>query len=312
MELQSGAGGRPRLIRSGGFWRGRDEFGNLERELNETKYPSAAVRKLVRVGNDQAVSVLMTYLSTHLHDDSLYRDFGDYSYDLRSDITELIGKRLGIGPIARNGAGAFALSSEKWLAWWERSKGKAVTLSISGDFQDPYLKCLARKVEWGFPNAIYDLANTGGPHVVDILRILEDVGEPSFTLETIHDRAMLGLVKLGDEQALKAIAQKLDNGQSQWIGALQLIGGKEAVAILVNAFDSPTFLGEFRTRITPKDLAEYERGKDNFIVSTLATMIEYPPHFADPIEGQKKQWQEWWEKNKDTAQFVRPPITTYE
>ena len=123
---------------------------------------------------------------------------------------------------------------------------------------------------------------------------------------------MLGLVKLGDEQALKAIAQKLDNGQSQWIGALQLIGGKEAVAILVNAFDSPTFLGEFRTRITPKDLAEYERGKDNFIVSTLATMIEYPPHFADPIEGQKKQWQEWWEKNKDTAQFVRPPITTYE
>jgi len=255
----------------------KDEFEGLQRELNDTQYRSAAVRKLVRVGSDQAVSVLMSYLSDHLHDPSLYKDFGDYAYDLRSDITGLIGTHLGVGPITKDGR--FALPLEEWLAWWERNKGTAKTISISSDIQDPYLKCLARKIEWGFPDAIYDLANAGGPQVVHVLKALEGVGEQFFTLDNIHGRAQFALAKLGDQQALNEIAHELDYGEfTQCVRALQLIGGKRPVTILVDAFDSPAFLGEFRSRLTPKDLAEYERGKDTLVISALTSMID-PPSF---------------------------------
>jgi hypothetical protein len=287
------------------------EFDDLARELNDSKYPSAAVRKLVRVGNEQALSLLMTYLSAHLHDPALYKDFGDYSYDLRTDITELIGKRLAVGPLTADGH--FAVSSEEWLAWWERNKGKPVVVSISGDFHDPYLACLARKVEWGFPDAIYDLINAGGPEVVHALRTLRGVGEQFFSLDNIHGRAELGLAKIGDEQALSDVALALDRGEfTQSIKALQLIGGGKAVDLLMNAFDSPTFLGEFRTRVTPKDLAEYERGRDTLIISALEVIIENPPHFSGALEIQKKQWQQWWAKNESSARFVAVAMPSYE
>ena len=54
-----------------------------EKELNDPQSLYRAVPKLVRVGTDRAVSILMVYLSAHISDKSLYHNFGDYSSDLR-------------------------------------------------------------------------------------------------------------------------------------------------------------------------------------------------------------------------------------
>src|SRR5260370_766896 len=79
-------------------------LGQLKEELNETKSSSKAVAKLVRVGADEAVSILMVYLHAHLHDNSLHQDFGDYIFDIRGEVIESLSKQLHIGPMMPNGA----------------------------------------------------------------------------------------------------------------------------------------------------------------------------------------------------------------
>ncbi len=178
---------------------------------------------------------------------------------------------------------------------------------------DPYLKCLTRKVEWGFPDAIFDMANLAGPQVIAVLKNLERVGEQTFTLNTIHGRAQFALAKLGDEQAFQAIVHELDFGEfTQCINALQLIGGKKSEDALVKAFDSPNFLGSSRLRLTPETIAKYEKDRDTAIASALHNMIADPPDFTGEPEERKNKWKEWWARNRDTVQFVVPPMRTYE
>jgi hypothetical protein len=42
-----------------------------------------------------------------------------------------------------------------------------------------------------------------------------------------------------------------------------------------------------------------------------ATMVTSPPETQTTAETAKK-WKDWWAKNKDTAQFVKPPVKNYE
>lgn len=285
----------------------------LEQELSETKLPYVAIDKLVRIGTDKAISALMTFLLTHLSDNSLYVDLGDASEDVRQYIISALAKHLQIGPLAQNGN--FSVALQDWVAWWDHSKGRPIALSISNELQDPYLKCLARKVEWGFPNAILDLANSSDHHVSSILRkltLIGDAGVASFSLGTVRGNAIVGLAKLGDEQAFKAIVHELDGiGYGGAIEELQLISGKNAVQALIDAFDSPTFMLEHLKRYRgTKSLAYYVRDRDEHILTSLGKMLANHPVTIG--RESKKEWKKWWLSNKETAKFLPSVRGAYE
>ena len=98
------------------------------------------------------------------------------------------------------------------------------------------MQCLARKVEWGFPDAIFDLGSTGGPDIVEVLRKLTTVGDTrdEFAgLDTIRGRAQWALARLGDEEQFKNLVTELDDeGFEGAIKELQQIGGRRAVQAL--------------------------------------------------------------------------------
>ena len=149
-------------------------LGELEEELNDSKTSYRAVPKLARVGSDAAVAMLMTYLRAHVSDPSIPRNVCDYCTDLRSTLVGDLSEQLHIGPVGPDGSSLTA-SWQEWMAWWDQNKGKPIVLSISGEFRDPYLQCLARKVEWGFPDAIFDMVRTPDPQVIPILRLWRDL-----------------------------------------------------------------------------------------------------------------------------------------
>ncbi len=282
----------------------------LENELNDPASSYKAVPKLVRVGTDRVVSVLMGYLSAHISDHSLHHDFGDYSSDLRRTLIESLSEQLQVGPILPTGF--FSLSPSDWLTWWDQNKGKPVALSISGNLHDPYLQCLARKVEWGFPDAIFDMARTRDPQVIPVLRFLARFGNPQrrpFVLATLQGRAQLGLAQFGDQDELQTINQELDiSGFGSAIEELRQLGGPVGVAALIDALDSPNFLTQYRG--TP-GFQRLVNERNQSIEDALARMVISPPETL-VTPGTAKRWKAWWEKNKNTAQFVKPPVTTYE
>jgi hypothetical protein len=298
----------------------KDAIEQLEQEINRTKYPYDAVGKLVRVGTDQAISILMTYFVAHVHDDSQYIDLGDTGTDLRYILTSSLAANLHIGPRFENGT--FMLNYADWLDWWKQSQGKRIALSISSGLLSPYSACLARKVEWGFPDAIFDMADAADPDLIPVLKTLERVGPQKLTLETkttsapnysIHGRADVALAKLGDEQAFEAVVDGIDFGEyAASIQALTLIGGKHSAQALIDSFDDPHFMTDFRQRLPPETITDRENDRDEMIVSSLRGMVAHAPHFSGSLKEQKHKWQDWWAKNKDTTQFVKPPVKNYE
>jgi hypothetical protein len=285
----------------------------LEQELNRIRSPFdvGAVNKLVAVGTDKALSILMTFLVVRFSDSSLVVDLQDASEDLRQEIVKEIASRLQVGPLAPNQT--FSVSLQDWVTWWNQVKGQAIVLSISTGLHDPYLRCLARKVEWGFPDAIFDLATSKDPQVLPVLRKLAEFGDHrgrSFNLKTIRGRAEFGLAQMGDQEELATIKGELNGpGYTGAIEELRLLGGKDAVTALINAFDSPDFLPQYRG--FKKTYQRELNKRDQDIQKALIKMVVSPPETKMTPEGREK-WKDWWAKNKGSAQFTVPPVKSYE
>jgi hypothetical protein len=58
----------------------------------------------------------------------------------------------------------------QWKAWLEKYKGQHLSRPVFESVSDPYLQCLARRVEWGHRDAILDIATFGGPSAEPILK----------------------------------------------------------------------------------------------------------------------------------------------
>ncbi|MGH9742865.1 MAG: hypothetical protein ACRD51_10990 [Candidatus Acidiferrum sp.] len=292
----------------------------LDQELNHSKAGGYAVEKLIRVGTDRAFSLLVAFLRAHTSDSSLQQDYGDYGDDVRRHIAAGLSALASDSPTNVDPAHPY----NAWLDWWEKRGGR-VALSISAQEHDPYLACLARKVEWGFPEAILDMANTGNPQAIPILMSLERVGASVYTLNSIRGRAQFALAKLGDDEALGSIQQAVnDYGALADVDMLWKIGGRRPVSILVDALGSnfPRQTYGAASPPNPKDrknyaeyqmrAAKYKTDTDNAILNTLKAMVADPPNLSGEIESRKKQWKEWWAKNEDTTQFVKPTATAHE
>lgn len=292
----------------------------LEKELHTSPGGGYAVEKLLHVATNRGYALLMAFLKVHISDSLLTHEYGDYNDDVRWHI---------IGGLSSFAAGLPndvdpAHPFDSWLAWWEQRKGDVV-LSISGRVDNPYLACLARKVEWGFPDAIFDMGNSGNTQAISLLKSLERVGAPVYTLNSVRGRAQFALAKLGDEDSLASIGRAVsDYGASADIDMLWKIGGPAAVDILLRALDS-TFPRQTHGASIPPDpkdkknfaayekiAAEYKQSTDSAILNTLSAMVADPPPLSGGLDSRKEQWRDWWRKNRTTAQFTRQRIRAYE
>jgi hypothetical protein len=292
----------------------KDAFEQLEQELNGTKHGGWATDKLLRIGNDKAISILMSFLVAHLTDDSLYVDMGDTGSDVRYAIIH------GLAPVLRNPPsepnGNITVTLEKWAVWWEQNKGKPLTLAISDDLEDPYLRCLARKFEWGFPEAILDLGATGDSQAIPALRKLTQIGDKRLRLSgtnTVRGRAQTALAKLGDPDEFRAIVDELESpGCFDAVVKMQYIGGRKAVEALIESLKGANFLSEYPDyKNDGLNAPRLKLGHDQAITNTLAKMVVSPAAItAKP--GSKKLWLNWWAKNGETAQLIKQTYVTFE
>lgn len=276
----------------------------LRDELN-SQHGGDSIEKLLRVGSNEAIAALMGYLHNHANDAALSRRYGDYTVDTRLAILKGIARLIPNPPA--DSSGGFDLSIQTWLDLWNQGKIQALSLPMPAD---EYLQCLARKIEWGFPDAILDLANTGDMRVVPALQILTRVGDQASTLNTISGRARFALAKLGDQAEFSRVVKGLEtSGYPGVIEELRLIGGKEAVGALVNALGDPNFLPEHKQY--QQMYAREVNDRDKAIEDALSKLVSSPPR-AKPNQNKKELWKEWWYRNKQSVQLVATQTRTYE
>jgi hypothetical protein len=258
--------------------------------------PSRAIQKLLLVANERAISILLAHLAAH--PEPVTEGYAiDNPYDVRRMLI------IGLANIVENTLiktdGKYRGSLEDWVDWWTQGKEKPISLSIRNDIQDPYLECLCRKVEWGFPMGMVDLGATGDPRVVPIIRKLARmgyayegyVGSRSPYIWLRHDYVETVLAKWGDAEALEFVVHELEtNAHQTAILNLHIIGGKKAMAALLDANVNP-------------DYAMVNRP----LFYALSQMVEDRPLPGDaaPTAKNLHKWEEWWPKNKDTAKFVK-------
>jgi hypothetical protein len=286
----------------------------LEQEMNRTQHGGWATGKLLRAANDQSIAILMTFLVAHLTDNSLYVNMGDYGSDVRYAIVDGLSLALQNPPSETSGVPTVTL--EKWAAWWEQNKGKPLTLVISGDLQDPYLQCLARKFEWGFPEAILDLGAAGNSQTMPALRKLTQLGDQRLRasgINTVRGRAQAALAKLGDVEEFKAIADELESpGCFDAVIKMQYIGGRKAVEALIESLKGANFLSEYPDyKNDGRNAPRMKVGHDQAITNTLAKMVASPPEITGK-PGSKRMWLAWWAKNSETAQIIQQSYFAHE
>jgi hypothetical protein len=149
----------------------------------------------------------------------------------------------------------------KWKAWLRKYKGQRFARPVSENVADPYLQCLARRVEWGLPDAMLEIARSGDESASFVLRMFPApiAGQPFGARKLFPEilkyedgiperyRQAQGnleaaLAKIGDQQMLEQISTELTDFPYYWdfapveaVRKLKYIGGHPAVDILIGA-----------------------------------------------------------------------------
>jgi hypothetical protein len=271
-------------------------FVELDAELKgKIGSPVWAINKLLLVNNPQSISMIMAYLDKHRGPITLGCEI-DACYDDVPVIYGALADGIVNAPVQRNGK-----YKGDWLLWWKHET--PIPFSISGNLQDPYEQCLARKIEWNFDMALVDLGGTGDQRALPGIKKFGSMGYalneylgpraqyPSY-IWLRHDYVETALAELGDAAQFSVILAHLKTNSFQTeIQKLQIIGGKDAVEALVNSskYFNTAWGGPF--------------------LKALSQMVQNPslPPGAQPSEQNIRTWKEWWAKNKNTARFVRVP-----
>ncbi|HXY24651.1 MAG TPA: hypothetical protein VEI73_08370 [Candidatus Acidoferrum sp.] len=205
------------------------------------------------IADDSALIDLIEYLIAHANDPRMYHWFGDYGADARngllSEIDTIRRRRIVPDlPLADYSDAGIA----QWKAYLDKHKGRQMTFPAYEDVADPYLQCLARRVEWGYPDGILAIAAEGGPQTLPILKkfprpwkseMLGYFNTVPFnpTWVAIQGNTQVALAQLGDEEMYQQIVAELNgNGNAyQAVRKLQYLGGKRAFEALIKALDTP-------------------------------------------------------------------------
>jgi hypothetical protein len=219
------------------------------------------------IGDDWALQTLVEFLIQHANDPRMVVQHGptDAPYDGRSGIlTEIRGiARRHVVPDLPD-ADYSPSGIAQWKAWLGRYKGQHLSTPVFESVSDPYLQCLARRVEWGHPDAILDIATFGGPSAEAILKqfpaprsgevmgareLFPDVlqnedGRPDADSE-IQGNVQAALLRFGDQGTAFQVASELNSFAISYgyfpleaIRKLRFAGGKTAVGVLVDGLGS--------------------------------------------------------------------------
>jgi len=152
----------------------------------------------------------------------------------------------------------------QWKAWLEKYKGQHLSRPVFENVSDPYLQCLARRVEWGHPDAILDIATFGGPPAEAILKqfpapragevmgarqlfpeILQNEDGIPDVYGQIQGNLQAALLRFGDQKIAAQVATELNElpiypgyFPFEAIRKLRFAGGKTAVGILIDGLGS--------------------------------------------------------------------------
>jgi hypothetical protein len=206
------------------------------------------------IGDDRALLALIHYLVDHAEDPAMIEDFGDYSVDRREgllqDIDSIRRRRRVPGlPIADYSPAGIA----QWKEYLATHEGQQLTFSVYPNVSDPYLQCLARRVEWGYPDAILAIAASGNNSAAYILRQFPPPTQkalmgfaqsgPFSNLRRwsfIQGNIQVALAQLGDQEMFDRIVSELGGAFAyESVRKLEFLGGKPAVDALVNALSVP-------------------------------------------------------------------------
>jgi hypothetical protein len=152
----------------------------------------------------------------------------------------------------------------------EKYKGQHLSTPVFESVSDPYLQCLARRVEWGHPDAILDIATFGGPSAEAILKqfpaphagevmgarelfpeiLQNEDGTPPLDSQ-IQGNLQAALLRFGDQEIAHQVATEL-NEFPIWPGyfpleaiwKLRFAGGKTSVGILIDGLGSSNRLSQ--------------------------------------------------------------------
>jgi hypothetical protein len=276
----------------------RQAMKELDEELNGKPTfggPTMAIAKLLFVANGRAIKLLTTYLASHPQPIMVGYEV-DNPHDLRRGLIVALSNMVEYAD--DRAYGKHPRSTEEWEDTWKHGKDLPIPLSLSIDLQNPYLECLCRKIEWGFPMAMIDLAATGDPRIVPILLKLASIGYPyegyvgprAPYLWLHHDYVETSLAKWGDAEKFATIEHELRTNAFQTaILKLQVVGGQKAVSAMLEASVNP-------------DYAMFNQA----LFKSLSHVVEDPPLTAeaDPTAENLHKWQAWWAKNQATAKFT--------
>ena len=254
-----------------------------------------AIPKLLFVDNGKSIAILLKFLNAH--PDPIIVSFEiDNPHDLRHGLIAALADMIEYAD--DRAYGKHPRSTEEWEESWKHGEATPIPLSLTIDSQNPYLECLCRKIEFGFPMAMIDLAATGDPRVVPILLKLKTIGYPNEGYAgsrapyvwVRHDYVETSLAKWGDAEEFAILEHALQINQTS-ILKLQVIGGKKAMAALLESNTNPNY-------------GMYNQA----LFKSLSEMVQDPPlpGNADPTVENLHKWRDWWAKNKDTARFVYP------
>ena len=220
------------------------------------------------IGDDWALQTLIEYLIEHVNDPRMRVEFGpsDAPYDGRNGLlAEIRGiARRHVVPDLPN-ADYSPSGIAQWKAWLAKYKGQHLSRPVFETVSDPYLQCLARRVEWGHPDAILDIATFGGPSAEAILKqfpaphageamgarqLFPDIlqnedGRPDLYSQ-IQGNLQAALLRLGDQKIAAQVVTELNElpiypgyyFPLEAIRKLRFAGGKTAVGILIDGLGS--------------------------------------------------------------------------
>jgi hypothetical protein len=135
---------------------------------------------------------LQTQILHAIGDIGLRRSLPDLSSDLKQHAK----------PTPYGGWSAGALI-QAWKDWWNEHKGTRISIAPYEGVSDPYLRCLARKVDWGFEGAILAIADRGGDDAKSVLEKFPN--SSNWGIPSIPGNLSEALAKLGDREKWQEI-----------------------------------------------------------------------------------------------------------
>jgi hypothetical protein len=270
----------------------------LRDELKE-RFNEAAISKLARAGTTRSIALLMDYVVQHQNDRSIVVDLGDAGYDpiyhIFLDVARFV-------PDAPDPYGIDSLRFPRlWSEWWRQHQGgEPFRPRLEDEFpSDPLKRCLARKAEWGFPQAILDLDEIDNDSVpTHFFRVVAGAeAKPVASINTVAGIAQVVLAKRGDQHEVEKIQAELNTSQyNEAIGKLQIIGGLSSVGMLVKSMDLTNFLAANRSRLSPESFLSEGRRYLTAVLTALDQMVKQlpvPPP-AVPTHDDVERWMKWW------------------